>query len=62
MPKFRQIAIDMLRVMIFYLTADARRHAQTVFFPPADLSGGKPVCPAGKQVLNEVPLFSNGKY
>ena len=33
------------------LTADARRHPQTVFFPPDDLSGGKPACPPGKQVL-----------
>jgi hypothetical protein len=33
------------------LTADIRRPSQTVFFPPDDLSGGKPACPAGKQVL-----------
>lgn len=33
------------------LTADPRRHAQTLFFSPDDLSGGKPACPSGKQVF-----------
>jgi hypothetical protein len=37
--------------MSLNLTADLRRHAQTVFFPPDDLPGGKPACPSGNQVL-----------
>ena len=31
-----------------------RRRTQTVFFPPDDLSGGKPACPPGKQVLGGI--------
>jgi hypothetical protein len=38
---------------VILLTADERRHAQTVFFSPDDLSGGKPACPEGKQVLEK---------
>jgi hypothetical protein len=38
-------------VNLIHLTADPRRQSQTVFFSPDDLSGEKPACPSGKQVL-----------
>jgi hypothetical protein len=32
------------------------------YFFPGRPGQGKPACPAGKQVLNEVPLSNSGKY
>jgi hypothetical protein len=48
--------------MFIFLTADKRRRAQTVFFSPADLSGEKPACPAGKQVFTKDSVSKVNKF
>jgi hypothetical protein len=44
------------------LTADPRRYAQTVIFPPDDLSGEKPACPSGNQVFTKQICSGNRLY